>query len=105
MLDYARRALALVRGKTRQDFDADTTLQHALAYVVMVVGEAAYRTSTETRERYPELPWPQIIATRHRLVHDYGNVDYVIVWGIATERLPELVAELERIIPPESPFA
>ena len=105
MLDYSRQAVALVHGKTRLDFDADLTLQFALARLVMIVGEAANRISPESRARHPEIPWPQIIATRHRLVHDYGNVDYVIVWGIATERLPELIAALEKITPPEPPSA
>ena len=105
MLDYAHRAVRLVEGKTRADFDADETLQLALARVVMIVGEAAYRISAKTRARHPDIPWPQIIATRHRLVHDYGNVDYTIVWGIATESLPDLIAALEKITPPEPPSA
>jgi uncharacterized protein with HEPN domain len=37
---------------------------------------------------------------RHRIVHDYLNVDEDIVWEVVQNDLPRLVAILENIIPP-----
>jgi len=38
---------------------------------------------------------------RHRLVHDYGRIDYEIMWDVVQEKLPtlrdELTAFLSRI--------
>jgi uncharacterized protein with HEPN domain len=36
---------------------------------------------------------------RNRVIHDYVNVDLDIVWEVATRNLPELIAELERVLP------
>ena len=37
---------------------------------------------------------------RHKVVHDYLGVDEDIVWQVATEDLPKLVAALELILSP-----
>jgi hypothetical protein len=43
-----------------------------------VIGEAISRLSVELRERHPEVPWRQIIAVRHRIVHAYFDLDWQI---------------------------
>ncbi len=37
---------------------------------------------------------------RNRLVHDYGNVNYDIVWSVAVDEIPGLVTAIEQILPP-----
>jgi uncharacterized protein with HEPN domain len=36
---------------------------------------------------------------RNRLAHEYFRVNLEIVWIIATDELPDLIQQLERIIP------
>ena len=36
---------------------------------------------------------------RHRLIHDYGDVDFDIVWIVVQTRLDPLIAALETLIP------
>jgi uncharacterized protein with HEPN domain len=50
------------------------------------------------RQQHPQIPWPQIIGTRNRLVHGYDLVDYDIIWSTIAEDLPPLIAELEKIL-------
>lgn len=35
---------------------------------------------------------------RDRLIHDYGGVDYVIVWDVAANKVPGLAAQLRPIV-------
>jgi uncharacterized protein with HEPN domain len=35
---------------------------------------------------------------RDRLIHDYGGVDYLIVWEVAMNKAAELAAQLRPII-------
>lgn len=42
---------------------------------------------------------------RNRLVHDYPNISYAVVWEIVHDELPALIAALEKITPPEPPSA
>jgi uncharacterized protein with HEPN domain len=36
---------------------------------------------------------------RHRIVHDYMNVDGDILWQVATRSLPELITLLAPLLP------
>jgi uncharacterized protein with HEPN domain len=103
MLQYAQEARAIAAGRTTEDFHRDRTLQLALTYLVQIVGEAASKVSPPTRDALPELPWDVMAAMRHRIVHDYANVSYQIVWNVVQERLDELILALEKITPPPEP--
>ena len=101
MLDMARKACAKVEGTARPDFDADENLRLALAHLIQTIGEAARHVSPAFQEANHSVPWGLIVGMRHKVVHDYLHVDYDIVWDVVTTDLPPLVAELERIVPPE----
>ncbi len=98
MLDYARRAVDAVEGRSREVLDTDAVLVGALERFVEVIGAAAHRLSESTREAAPDIPWHEIIALRNRLVHGYFAVDLDILWSVAREDLPELINGLERLI-------
>ncbi|NQV25003.1 MAG: DUF86 domain-containing protein [Rhodopirellula sp.] len=90
MLDTVDRILARTAGLSKDTYDADEDRQFVFTHLVQIVGEAASRVSTETRAQHPEIPWKQIIGTRHRIVHDYVHVDTDILWEIITTHIPEL---------------
>jgi len=64
------------------------------------VGEAAARVSTAFRARHPDVPWRQIIGMRHRIVHDYLDVDFDIVWDVANADFPALLPVLQNLAGP-----
>lgn len=101
MLDMARKAAGKIEGKSRADYDRDEDLRIVIAHLVQTIGESAARVSEPTRDSHPELPWKQITGIRHRIVHDYMDVDYDVLWEVATRDLPQVIALLEKIVPPE----
>jgi uncharacterized protein with HEPN domain len=103
MLQYGREAVALAAGVERDQYERDRTLQLALAYLLQIVGEAARHVSDVLRTATPEIPWKQVAGMRNRLVHDYPNVSYAVVWEIVHDELPTLITALEKITPPEPP--
>ena len=98
MLDMARKAIGKVTTKSRADFDTDEDLRMVLAHLVQIVGEAARRVSTETREHHPEIPWHKVIGMRHRIVHDYMDINQDILWDVVSSDLRELIPLLEAIM-------
>ena len=98
MLEYAREAVLLMRGRTRRDFETDRALGLAILRCVEVIGEAASRVPELTQKSYPNIPWQAIIGMRNRLVHGYDLVDYDIVWSTVAEDLPPLISELEKTL-------
>ena len=80
MLDMARKAIRLVRGKSRNEYEQDEILSLALTHLLQVIGEAARKVSTQFRQEHPDIPWAAIVGLRHRVVHDYLHVDLDLVW-------------------------
>ena len=98
MLDYSRKATAMIQGRTRGDLNTDEMLSLALTRAVEIIGEAAARVSPAIQENHPLIPWPQIIGLRNRLIHGYDAVDMDILWNIIQNDLPPLIAQLETAI-------
>jgi len=101
MLEHAREAVELTRGRTRADLDSDRVYSLAVARLVEIVGEAARRVSTATRDAHPEIPWRQIAGTRDRLIHAYDIIDPEILWSVLQDDLPDLIRRLEQVVPSE----
>ncbi|MHC5054755.1 MAG: HepT-like ribonuclease domain-containing protein [Planctomycetota bacterium] len=103
MLDMARKVLGKVAGLSREDFDGDENLRIAVTHLLQVIGEAASRVSNEFRDAHRDVPWHEIVGMRHKVVHDYLQVDEDVVWDTATEELGPLAESLEQIVPPDPP--
>jgi len=102
MLDHAREAVALMEGKNRSDLETSRLHLLAIVRLIEVVGEAAGRVSKATQRRHPQIPWPQIIGMRNRLIHGYDVVDIGVVWQTVSEELSPLIAELEQVLSSEN---
>lgn len=98
MLDHARQACEMARGRKRSDLESDRMLQLALTRLVEIVGEASSRVSIPTREKHREIPWPDIVGMRNRLIHGYDVVDLDLLWDTVETDLPSLIAQLEAIL-------
>ncbi len=98
MMDHALEAVAMAAGRSRADLDQDRQFNLALVRLLEIIGEAASRVPQEEQVRYAEIPWPEIIGLRNRLIHGYDAVDFDILWQIVSNDLPPLIAELEKIL-------
>jgi uncharacterized protein with HEPN domain len=105
MLDAAEAVSGFVSGRTFQDYVDDRMLRGAVERHVEIIGEAAGKVSPEFRDAHAEIPWRKIIAQRHVLAHEYGEIEHELIWKVASVHLPELVAALTPLIPPLPPDA
>ena len=98
MLDHAREAVEMVRGRSRADLDLDRQLNLALVRLMEVVGEAATGVPEEFRARHHQVPWRDVADLRNRLIHGYDTVDFDRLWAIIQDDLPPLIKQLEAIV-------
>src|SRR5882672_9565318 len=103
MLIAARRAAQFASDVSEEQFRESRLHQDAIIRVLEILGEAARRVSDGARHEHPAIEWSKITGMRHRLAHDYRNVDLSIVWAVVTSELPALIAYLEHIVPPDEP--
>lgn len=83
---------------TQEAFLHDEVLKRAFVRSVEIIGEAAKKVPEEIRAQRADLEWKKMAGMRDKLIHDYGGVDYFIVWDVATNKAPELASKLRQTI-------
>lgn len=49
------------------------------------------------------MPWPDVIAFRNIIVHEYFGLSWTLVWETASREVPELKRQVETILSSEFP--
>jgi len=101
IFESAKIALDYVFDKEWDEFYKDIQCQDAVVRRIEIIGEAAWRVSQETRDKYPQIPWREMTSMRNLVIHEYDVVDINQVWDTAQNKLPPLIEELTKIVPPE----
>ena len=83
-----------VSGLDHDAFVQDEKTVDSVVRNLEIIGEAANRLTQNFKTQQSEIEWPKIIGLRHRIVHDYFNVDVEIVWQIIQEDLPVFKSKL-----------
>jgi uncharacterized protein with HEPN domain len=99
MRQAALEVLGFTEGATFAEYVGNRMLKLAVERGLEIVGEAARRVSIDFREAHPQIPWRQIVAQRNVLIHEYGEIEEVLVWEVIQQQLPPLVEQLESLIP------
>jgi len=101
MLDAAVEACSFVAGKSRIELNTNRMLALSLVKDIEIIGEAANKVTEETRNKYKDIPWLDIIDMRNHLIHAYFDIDLDILWDTVADDLPPLIETLKKIIQPE----
>jgi uncharacterized protein with HEPN domain len=102
MLQAARQIEAFTAGIALPEYSGNELLQAAVERKLEIIGEAARAVSEDFRIAHPAIPWRGIISQRHFIAHEYGEIRHEKLWAVATIRIPELIALLTPLVPPES---
>jgi uncharacterized protein with HEPN domain len=57
----------------------------------------------EFRSSHPEIAWAKIAGMRNRFIHGYDTIRWDLVWRTATEAVPQLLEQIEPLLPTEEP--
>ena len=101
MLLAARRAAGYASSVSEEQFQRSGLHQDAIVRRLEIIGEAARHVSPQMRSMHPAIQWEKITGMRHRIAHDYRNIDQEIVWRVVSEEVPVLIDYLSRVVPPE----
>jgi uncharacterized protein with HEPN domain len=86
------------RGMDWTDFVASNDLRRAFVRSLEIIGEASKQVPQIYRDTHPELPWRVMAGMRDRLIHDYGGVDYEIVWHTVIVDVPAIAEVLQQLL-------
>ncbi len=52
------------------------------------------------RDVHPDIPWKEIVGLRNVISHEYDKVNYAEIYGIVRQQIPELITQMEPLVPP-----
>ncbi len=63
-----------------------------------IIGEAVKNLTLEFRKEHKEIEWKKIAGMRDKIIHQYFNVDYEILWDAIKNNLPEIKDKIRAIL-------
>ena len=99
MWEAATAVVQMAADMTLDEYRSDRKTRRAVEREVEIIGEAARSISDQLKNAHPHIPWSKIIAQRHKLAHAYAEIQDDIIWTVATVHIPELIAQLEPLVP------
>lgn len=101
MLVAARDAVEFAQDFSYQQFASDRRTHLSVVKSIEIIGEAASRIDPEIRQQHSAIAWQDIVGMRNRLVRGYFDIDPRLVWDTVRDDLPELIFQLESLVPKE----
>jgi len=99
MLTYAREIADTLSGVSFTQYMADKNLRLATERRIEIIGEAARNVSDVFQTAHPEIPWQKIVAQRHVLAHEYGDIRQDMIHRVVTVHIPDLITKLIPLVP------
>jgi uncharacterized protein with HEPN domain len=97
MIGFAEKVIAYTEGLDQAGFVASGLNYDATLRNLELIGEAAANIPDEIRQKYPQIPWRLVVATRNRLIHGYLGIDNDTLWSIIQTDVPALLDELREL--------
>jgi uncharacterized protein with HEPN domain len=92
---------SFIKGMTYKDFILDRKTSNAVIRSIEVIGEAAHQIPKNIQDKYPSIPWKEMIGMRNKIIHEYFGINYKIVWKTAKQSIPKLKTQLAKVIKQE----
>jgi uncharacterized protein with HEPN domain len=102
LLDIAKLCQTILRltsNMTELEFQHDERTQLAILYEITILGEVVKRLSAEFRNKHSTIEWKKIAGMRDRLVHNYNEVKFDLVWEVIKTNIPELLEYVTPLLP------
>lgn len=86
------------KGKNKETFRTDIKTQYSVIRAIEIIGEATKNLPRDLTDKHPNIPWKDIAGMRDKLIHAYFGIDYIRVWNVVKDDLPDLKKNIKTII-------
>jgi uncharacterized protein with HEPN domain len=98
VLEAIAQVETYLAGKSFADYLVDDMRRHAVERCLEIASEASRHIPSESKGRFPEIPWRGIADFGSVLRHEYPNVINERVWQIVTSDLAPLKSAVEDML-------
>ena len=102
ILASSKKIIRYVGDYSLEQFLGDEKTVDAVIRNLEIIGIAAKSIPQEVKDRHTEVEWRKIYLFRNVLAHEYFGVDNKVLWGIISQKIPELASQFEVILKKES---
>lgn len=82
----------------KEEYLSNMEKQDSAERRLQIIGEAVVQLPQEFKNAHPTIEWDKIAGLRNRLVHEYFDVDHLIIWNTLTQSLPEFKKSIETLL-------
>ena len=94
---YCDEVISFINGLDYDAFIGDVKTIRATTLCLLQVGELIYHLDKRLKEENPHIDWNGIAGLRHRLVHDYEDINHLLIWDIANNEVCQLKEDLKKL--------
>jgi uncharacterized protein with HEPN domain len=87
-----------VKDVSENEFLSRSMTKDAVAREIEIIGEAANSISDEFQSEHPTLPWKKMTGIRNKIIHEYFNVNFSVVWDTVQEDIPLLKEAITKLL-------
>ena|SRR3989344_9582329 len=98
IIDAIDKIQMFIKGFTFETFLKDVKTQDAVIRNLEIIGEASSKLEQNFIKKVPQIPWRDLKDFRNKLIHDYWELDYKLIWKVAGKRTPQLKKLLEPVV-------
>ena len=73
-------------------------MYYAVVKNIEMMGEAANMLTSEFQSAHPQIPWKMVKGMRNYIVHEYFQIDNVVVWDVITKEIVPLREQIEKYL-------
>jgi uncharacterized protein with HEPN domain len=92
--DSSSLVVEYVKNLSFEEFEKDTMRFLAVSRLLEIIGEATKNLSNDLKSKYPNVPWKKMAGLRDVIIHDYQELNREMIFKIASQDIPKLLAEL-----------
>lgn len=98
LLKDIRFIMEKTEGITLETFEANEVLCDSVLFRLIQISENSVKLTAEFKETHNDIPWQAIKGMRNKIVHEYGDVEFDVVYQTVTEDIPEICDKLSGLV-------
>ncbi len=98
ILEAIKSIEKFVADMTLEEFRTDDKTSSAVIRKFEIIGEATKNIPKVIKQKYPDIPWKEMVGFRDKLIHFYFGIKYELVWDTIKIEIPNLKPKLKEIL-------
>lgn len=90
IIQFCDRLEKLLDNISKDEYDDNLDYKEIACFNLIQIGELATKLSDDFVKEYNQISWKLVKGMRNIIVHNYGSIDYDIVWETSKKNIKEL---------------